>query len=183
MKPDSVVRDMTRTLISFTLLAFGCFAQSTPPKATDVPREEIDAIAKTIGSSVGDLAARVVNVNNDYNVGVYVVHFPKTTGPSNGTGQIHHLITEVYYVRKGAGTLVTGGTLENPRESAPDANNVRTQVGPTAAGKVIGGTSRKIKEGDVFIVPPDTPHYLSEVTEDIEYVIVRTDPKKLLPVK
>jgi mannose-6-phosphate isomerase-like protein (cupin superfamily) len=160
-----------------------CLAQTAPPKATDVPGEDIEAIAKSIGAGVGDLAARVVNVNNDYNVGVYVVHFPKTTGPSAGNGQMHHLITEVYYVRKGAGTLVTGGALENPKESAPDANNVRTQVGPTAAGKVIGGATRKIKEGDVFIVPPDTPHYLSEVTEDIEYVIVRMDPRKLLPIK
>jgi quercetin dioxygenase-like cupin family protein len=47
---------------------------------------------------------------------------------------------------------------------------------------VEGGVSRKIGPGDVVVIPPNTPHWFSEITTDqIVYLVVRVDPHKVLP--
>jgi quercetin dioxygenase-like cupin family protein len=47
---------------------------------------------------------------------------------------------------------------------------------------IIGGTAHKIGPGDVIVIPPNTPHTFTEVTSDeIVYLVVRFDPKKVLP--
>jgi mannose-6-phosphate isomerase-like protein (cupin superfamily) len=95
----------------------------------------------------------------------------------------HSQITEVYHVISGNATLVTGGTIENPRESAPDSPVVTTLNGPSTQGSAVSnGLSRQVGPGDVVIIPPNTPHYFSEITSDqIVYLVVRVDPHKVLP--
>ena len=74
------------------------------------------------------------------------------------------------------------GTIENAKE-ATDPNTMAV-VGPSSGGnKVIGGRSRKISAGDVVIVPPNVPHGWSEVSEELVYLVVRMDPKKVLKPK
>jgi quercetin dioxygenase-like cupin family protein len=55
--------------------------------------------------------------------------------------------------------------------------------GPSTHGSGIqNGVSRKIGPGDVVIIPPNTPHWFSEIpTEKIVYLVVRVDPHKILP--
>ena len=39
-----------------------------------------------------------------------------------------------------------------------------------------------IGPGDVVIIPPNTPHWFTEITTDqIVYLVVRVDPHKVLP--
>src|SRR5712691_1517809 len=90
--------------------------------ATDVSKGEIEAtVQKTATASVSDQAMRVVGINNEYNVGVGVVHRAKTAGRDIGGGIEHSQITEVYHVISGNATFVTGGTIENPKETAADS--------------------------------------------------------------
>jgi len=152
--------------------------------ATDVSNSEINAtVQKTASSAVSDEQLRVVSINGEYNVGVGVVHRAKTEGRNPGGGIEHSQITEIYHVISGSGTLITGGTIENPRESAPDSQVVKVLNGPSTGGGVIKeGTSRKLGPGDVVIIPPNTPHWFSEITSDqIVYLVVRVDPHKVLP--
>ena len=152
--------------------------------ATDVSNSQINAtVQKTASSVVSDEQLRVVSINGEYNVGVGVVHRAKTEGRNPGGGIEHSQITEIYHVISGSGTLVTGGTIENPRESAPDSQVVKVLNGPSTGGGVIKeGTSRKLGPGDVVIIPPNTPHWFSEITSDqIVYLVVRVDPHKVLP--
>ena len=52
----------------------------------------------------------------------------------------------------------------------------------SGGGKVIDGQTRKIGPGDVVIIPPNTPHWFTEITSDqIVYLVVRVDPRKVLP--
>jgi quercetin dioxygenase-like cupin family protein len=55
--------------------------------------------------------------------------------------------------------------------------------GPSTGGTGIqGGVSRKLGPGDVVIIPPNTPHWFSEITTDqIVYLVVRVDAHKILP--
>jgi len=106
----------------------------------------------------------------------------RAKAPSLNASLEHNDITEVYHIISGSGTMVSDGTIENAKPSA-DANTM-TVVGPSAGGgKIIGGRSRKIGAGDVVIVPPGVPHGWSEVSEELVYLVVRMDPKKVLKPK
>jgi mannose-6-phosphate isomerase-like protein (cupin superfamily) len=166
-------------------------AQTTPaaqhlPRgtATDISNAEILAtVQKTASAPVSDQQIRVVSINGEYNVGVGVVHRATTAGRDIGFGIEHSQITEVYHVISGKGTFVTGGTIENMKETPADSPVVTTLNGPSSGGgKVVGGQSRNIGPGDVVIIPPNTPHWFTEITSDqIVYLVVRVDPHEVLP--
>ncbi len=174
-----------RTLTLAVVLLFPVAAQHMPRgTATDVSKAEVEAtVQRTAMAPVSDQAIRVVSINNEYNVGVGVVHRAKTAGRDIGGGIEHSQITEVYHVIEGTGTFVTGGTITDAKETAPDTPVVKVLNGPsTGGGPVQGGVSRKIGPGDVVIIPPNTPHWFTEITTDqIVYLVVRVDPHKVLP--
>jgi len=174
-----------RTLALAVVLSLPAAAQHMPRgSATDVSKAEIEAtVQRTATAPVSDQAIRVVSINNEYNVGVGVVHRAKTAGRDIGGGIEHSQITEVYHVISGNGTFVTGGTITDAKETAPDTPVVKVLNGPsTGGGPVQGGVSRKIGPGDVVIIPPNTPHWFTEITTDqIVYLVVRVDPHKVLP--
>jgi mannose-6-phosphate isomerase-like protein (cupin superfamily) len=152
--------------------------------AADVSNTEIQAmVQKTAATKVSDQQIRVVSINNEYNVGVGVVHRARVEPGGPGNGIEHSQITEIYHVISGNATLVTGGTIENPKESSPEGPVVKVLNGPsTAGGAIQGGFSRKVSAGDVVVIPPNTPHWFSEIsTDQIVYLVVRVDPHKVLP--
>jgi len=177
------------------LLGFAIANQAqaqTPPTAQHLPRgtavditeaEILATVQKTATAPVSDQQIRVVSINGEYNVGVGVVHRAKTEGRDIGFGIEHSQITEIYHVISGHGTFVTGGTIENMKETPPESPVVTTLNGPSSGGgKVVGGQSRKIGPGDVVIIPPNTPHWFTEIASDqIVYLVVRVDPHKVLP--
>lgn len=177
-----------RTILAATLALIGGAALAQPAirgTATDVSNAEIMAtVAKTPQLPVSDQQIRVVPINNgEYNVGVGVVHRAKTEGRDIGGGIEHSQITEIYHVISGNGTFVTGGTIQNAKDTPADSPVVTTLNGPSSGGgPVTGGASRKIGPGDVVIIPPNTPHWFTEITTDqIVYLVVRMDPHKVLP--
>jgi uncharacterized cupin superfamily protein len=182
------MRNIYSTALGLALALASCaYAQTQhQPRgtATDVPNEDIQAtIKKTAAAAVSDQAIRVVSINDEYNVGVGVVHRAKTPGRAAANGIEHSQIAEIYHFMEGSATLVTGGTIENPRESPPESMVVKVLNGPsTGGGAILNGVSRKVGPGDVVIIPPNTPHWFSEITSDqIVYLVVRVDPHKVLP--
>jgi cupin len=171
------------------LLAQTQSAQAVAPHqprgtATDVSSAEIQALVKkTASDRISDQAIRVVSINGEYNVGVGVVHRAKTSGAQAGGGIEHSQITEIYHVIEGNATLVTGGSMDNLSEFPADHPVVTVLNGPsTRGGPIQNGVSRKIGPGDVVIIPPNTPHWFSEIASDqIVYLVVRVDPHKVLP--
>jgi hypothetical protein len=152
--------------------------------ATDISSAEIQSLVqKTASERISDQAIRVVSINGEYNVGVGVVHRAKTSGAQAGGGIEHSQITEIYHVIEGNGTLVTGGSMDSLSEFPPDSPVVTVLNGPsTRGGPIQNGVTRKIGPGDVVIIPPNTPHWFSEIpTEKIVYLVVRVDPHKILP--
>jgi mannose-6-phosphate isomerase-like protein (cupin superfamily) len=149
--------------------------------AVDIPNSEIDTVLeKTASQPVSDQQLRVVSINGQYNVGVGIVHRAGTAGRDIGGAAEHSQIAEVYQIISGNGTLVTGGTLENPMpRKGPDA-----LTGPSTNGsRIRNGHMRDVGPGDVIIIPPNTPHQFTEVTSsEIVYLVVRVDPRKVLPI-
>ncbi len=168
------------------VLAVTTLVQSAPAgggTGVYIPDSEVQRIAnQNAGAPVSDQQIRIINVDNDYNVGVGVVHRAKTEKQSVG-GSEHSQITEVYHVISGNGTLVTGGRIENAKPRPADNEAVRILTGPSMEGtRIIGGVSRKIGPGDVIVIPPNTPHTFTDNTSpEIVYLGVRFDPHKELP--
>jgi mannose-6-phosphate isomerase-like protein (cupin superfamily) len=123
---------------------------------------------------------RVVDAGG-YNVAVGVIHRPQTPP---GVAAVHYKVSEIYHVTDGAGTLVTGGTMVNAKPRPADAISVKLEDGPGESGTAIqGGVTRRIKAGDVVVIPAGVPHWFSEIEESITYIVVRVDPNRLLAAK
>jgi mannose-6-phosphate isomerase-like protein (cupin superfamily) len=178
------MRIISRAALAFAL-SLPAAAQHTPRGvARDVTKSEIEAtVRKTSTAAVSDQAIRVISINDEYNVGVGVVHRAKTAGRDVGGGIEHSQITEVYHVMEGNGTLVTGGPMTDVKEEPPDTPVVKVLNGPsTRGGPLQAGVSRKLGPGDVVVIPPNTPHWFSEITTDqIVYLVIRVDPHRVLP--
>ncbi len=137
-------------------------------------------LKKAPAESVTDQAVRTITVGN-LNVGVGVVH---RSSKALQTSVSHDELTEIYHVLSGSGTLVTGGVMTKPERMPADSATVKDLAGPSMRGAGIdGGVSRKIKAGDVVIIPAGTVHYFSSIDGAIEYEVMRVDPQKLLAVK
>ena len=173
-------------------LAFGLVlsqAGASPNPAVDVTRPATDVLASDItatlqkapATSVSDQPIRVVDVGG-YNVGIFVVNRPKG---SKQSAILHdNRVCEIYYMLEGAGTLVTGGTLQDPQRVPPDSRVVTQINGPSIGGSSIqNGSSRRIAKGDMVVIPGGTPHWWSEIQADISYVVVRPDPDHILQNK
>jgi mannose-6-phosphate isomerase-like protein (cupin superfamily) len=149
--------------------------------ATDISNATIEALIKAKGPAVGDNMMRMVDVG-PMNVGVAVLGYAETKTPRT-SGVEHSGLAEVYYVMKGEATFVTGGTVVSSTDMASDNQIVKTISGPTSQVTVKDAVVRKVGPGDVIIVPPNTPHWASDVTSDIVFLVVRIDPKKLVQTK
>lgn len=67
-----------------------------------------------------------------------------------GKPAVHPDQAEYALVVAGAGTLVSGGTLEQPSVVKPDL---------TEGTRIVGGTTRPLAPGDVFLIPAGVPHW------------------------
>ena len=85
---------------------------------------------------------------------------------------IHDYVTETYYIMSGSGTFVTGGSLGGAKPT--DLSSVN--AGMSQTGARIGGEARRVKPGDIIIVPAGTPHSFSELDGPIEYLVYRFEP-------
>ena len=85
-----------------------------------------------------------------------------------GEVEVHEKTNHIFIITEGEATFVTGGTLVNPRQTAP---------GQTRAADVEGGTTYHLSKGDVITVPAKTPHWFKEVpTQTIAYYAINLEP-------
>jgi uncharacterized protein GlcG (DUF336 family)/mannose-6-phosphate isomerase-like protein (cupin superfamily) len=93
----------------------------------------------------------------------YMVHASRREAP--GIAEVHGKDADIIYVLEGEATLVTGGTVVEPKTVAQDEIRGR---------EIIGGDSRVIAKGDVIIVPAGTPHWFKTVKGPVLYYVVKS---------
>ena len=173
---------MRKTILGAVVILGMLAAQTkrTAP-AIYITGDDIQAtLKKAPADSVTDQAIRTVNVGS-LNVGLGVVH---RSAKAAQTSIMHDELTEFYHVIAGSGTLVTGGSLTKQERIAADTATVKDLAGPSWRGTVLeNGVSRKIKAGDVVIIPAGTGHWFSQIDGAIDYEVMRVDPAKLLSLK
>ena len=92
----------------------------------------------------------------------YMVHASRREKP--GMAEVHTLDTDIIYVLEGSATFVTGGSVVDGKNIAPD--EIR-------GGSINGGETRQLRKGDVIIVPNGTPHLFKEVQGPFNYYVVK----------
>jgi glc operon protein GlcG len=83
-----------------------------------------------------------------------------------GEVEYHERFVDVMHVVEGEATVLTGGTLVEPREVAP---------GELRAPSVEGGTRHELREGDVLAVPSGVPHQFVHVSDPFLYFVVKVE--------
>ena len=191
--------------LAMVLAAFPAVGLAQAPKdGVYIGDEDVKAVLKhavDAKRTIPDNTIRVIDMDK-YQLGVAVIHRgamggggganaaaaanpspacgeqrPDAKGP---TGIFHDDTAESYVVISGSATLITGGTIVNGRRSAPDSEVTTILNGPSCSGTMVGYTSRKIKTGDIIVIPEHVPHGFSDVPDHVTYLSIRPDLKKVL---
>jgi mannose-6-phosphate isomerase-like protein (cupin superfamily) len=188
---------------AFLAVASPAFAQA---KATTFTKAQIDAVLKA-GPNAVDHTIQVFDMG-DYAMSVAIIKrdAPKPrppgapaptpradavkcgltaapAGAKDGPGGMisHDFTVETYIVTSGSGTLVTGGQIVGGNRSAPDSDVTEILNGTSCSGKVVGDFKTQVlSAGDVAVIPAGIPHGWTNVTDQVTYLSVRPDPKKVL---
>lgn len=144
-------------IFAAALLAAPCFAQTNSGaqvfSVKDVAAQMPSLIqqAKAQGSSGAKLA--------DY--GSHAIQLSVRT--KSGGAELHAHFDDVFYVTQGRATLVTGGTILNPKSHAG---------GEVAGTGIENGQSRVLSKGDIVNIPAGTPHQVKVAPGDVYAAVV-----------
>ena len=168
-------------VLSMTCLSIGLYAQrpaSVPGDHSRVPPARVPSpyiSAADIEAGLNKLDPKLVASYTGGAVtiapGLNAVVRRRVTGPQYAITHTRDL--EYIVVTKGSGTMVTGGTLIPPTIDSDIYPNPDPNATIRSLNGVKGGLARKIGVGDVIINLPGTPHWLSEIDGEIEYVEIR----------
>jgi mannose-6-phosphate isomerase-like protein (cupin superfamily) len=166
-------------------------AQQTDPQptckmcpGTYIPLDEINAyVKKAIAERRVDQQARDVDIGKAH-IGIGVVHRGKLDAPAPNSVAEHDLVSEVYHIIDGSGTLLLGPDIADMKRRPANAETVRLFNGPGNNGSAIrDGKAYNLKAGDVVIIPAGTGHQFTKIDDHITYIMIRIDPDKVTPTK
>jgi mannose-6-phosphate isomerase-like protein (cupin superfamily) len=166
-------------------------AQQTDPQptchmcpGTYIPAGEIDAYTKkAIAEKRIDQQVRDVDIGKAH-VGIGVVYRGRLEAPRPDSVAEHDLVSEVYHVIDGSGTLVLGPDITDMKRRPANEETVRLFNGPGNNGASIrSGVTYELKPGDVVVIPAGTGHWFTKIEDHITYLMVRIDPDKVTPVR
>jgi len=125
-------------------------AAGVPTAVTYIPHDKVSATMTKGGAVIEDPGLRVLAQRR-----------------KAGEAEMHDTTNHVFIVVDGEATLVTGGTMVNPRQTGP--NQWR-------APSVLGGETYHLTKGDIITIPAKTPHWFKEVpSETIAYYAVNIE--------
>jgi mannose-6-phosphate isomerase-like protein (cupin superfamily) len=131
-----------------------------------------DALKKAMAAPSGNIVDQKISTTPIEGGTAHVAHLRRVQAETNAL--IHDHVTEIYYILEGSGTIMTGGRIENVKES--DLTNLG--AGMSHTGTHVGGTTQKLAPGDVFVVPSGMAHRFSQLDGPIRYVVYRFEPGK-----
>jgi mannose-6-phosphate isomerase-like protein (cupin superfamily) len=152
-------------------------------EGTYLPAAEIQEYwKKAMAEGRVDQQARDVDIGKAH-IGIGVVHRTKLDAPGAESVAEHDLVSEVYYIVSGSGTLVLGPDITNMKRRGADVETVRLFNGPGNNGTQIrNGKTYNLKVGDMVVIPAGTGHQFTKIEDHLDYVMVRIDPDEVTPL-
>ena len=178
------------------LVAAGCVvtalnAQGDNPQptctmcpGTYIPVDELQAyVKKAIAEKRVDQQGRDVDIGKAH-VAIGMVYRGKLDAPAPDSVAEHDLVSEVYHIIEGSGTLVLGPDIIGMKRRPSDSETVRLFNGPGNNGSSVrNGVTYQLKPGDVVVIPAGTGHWFTKIDDHINYLMVRIDPDKVTPLR
>jgi mannose-6-phosphate isomerase-like protein (cupin superfamily) len=85
----------------------------------------------------------------------------------SGEAELHETQADVFIVQSGEGSLIVGGTVVNPKTTAP--NEVR-------GSSIKDGVTKQLGPGDIVHIAAKTPHQMIVAAgKQITYAVVKVD--------
>jgi mannose-6-phosphate isomerase-like protein (cupin superfamily) len=144
----------------FALLLTSSLMAADPEGFAMYKGSEIQSRAKA--AKLDENKAGLDRAGNWGNHGFLLVH-----RAGDGAAEVHDTQVDMITVVSGEGTLVVGGTMVDPKTTAP--NEVR-------AKSITGGVRKPMAPGDVFHIPAKMPHQML-VPKDLVIQVVKVDTK------
>src|SRR5207249_260858 len=121
---------------------------------TYIPLDELQAyVKKAIAEKRTDQQVRDVDIGKSH-VGIGIVHRGKLDAPAPNSVAEHDLVSEVYHIIDGAGTLVLGPDILDMKRRPATSETVRMFNGPGNNGSSVrDGKTYQLKAGDVVVIP------------------------------
>jgi mannose-6-phosphate isomerase-like protein (cupin superfamily) len=140
---------MTKLLLLLLMIPLFATASAT---FTIWKAQELKSMAKS--ETLGDF--------DNYNVRL-------TVRDKDGEAEVHENSTDVIVIESGEATLAMGGTLINPRTTAP---------GETRATSSAGGEKVPLAPGDIVRIPPHVAHqFLVAPGKTVKYFNLKVSTK------
>ena len=153
---------------TLTALLLTVAIDQVPAPAVFINKEDHEAVlTEQIAKKVVDQPIKASDVLGG-KASVAMLHRVKP----EASALIHDHVTETYYIVSGSGTIVTGGSLGG----AKPTDLTRVNAGMSQMGTRIGGDSRRVKPGDIIMIPAGTPHSFSDLDGPISYLVYRFEP-------
>jgi mannose-6-phosphate isomerase-like protein (cupin superfamily) len=125
-------------------------AAGVPTAVTYVPHDKVTATMVKGGAIIEDQGLRVLAQRR-----------------GTGEAEVHQKTNHVFIIVDGEATFVTGGSLINGKQTAPDQ---------LRGSGIQGGETRHLTKGDVITIPAKTPHWFKEIpTKTIAYYAVNIE--------
>ena len=145
---------LTRGTLSATALLFAAVAVSlgggVPAAVHYIDHDKVTSVMSKGGPIVSD-------------PGLVVLAQRREAGPV----EFHDHTNHVFIMVEGEATLVVGGTMKDPKRTAPDQMR---------APSLDGGTTYHLSKGDVITIPAKTPHWFKEVpSKTVAYYAVNIE--------
>jgi mannose-6-phosphate isomerase-like protein (cupin superfamily) len=156
-------------MLSFILLLLSLALAQEAPGGTIVKGAELEA---TLKQSIADNTVDKLVKSTAIPGGVASVAVLHRVRPET-SALVHDHVTEIYQITEGSGTLATGGSLQDAKET----DLTRLGAGMSHTGVHVGGTTQHVGPKDVIIVPAGTPHRFSQLDGPISYLVYRFEPK------
>jgi mannose-6-phosphate isomerase-like protein (cupin superfamily) len=161
-------------MLNMLLLMWGLtFAQgAAQASGTFVSKATLDeALQKAMAGPGGNIVDQRIATTAIEGGNAHVAHLRRVRPETNAL--IHDHVTEIYFILEGSGTMMSGGRIEDAKES--DLTNLG--AGMSHTGVHVGGVTQRLAPGDIFVVPAGMPHRFSQLDGTIRYVVYRFEPK------
>ena len=144
-------------------------AQTRTPSLPNRPvvvktKQQIAQVMKSLEGQEGNKNEDIIAASG-VQMRVAVFHDEKR---ENDLVEVHDGSDDIYYVLDGTATLLLGGTLVEPSETAP---------GEWRAKASTGGQKYEIRKGDLIVVPRGTPHQRTVTGKGFSMILVKVFEK------